>query len=275
VGEVPVVAGFQGGSKDGRVTTLGRGGGDISAVALARALDADRVVFHRDVDGIHSADPKLLASSRRFDRLNYTALVDLAEAGVALAHPQAIEMARAYGIPLEMRGAAVGSGATWICEEPMHTGMPVWSVSVSPPISMLTVDGLPMDLALLARLMALVDRSDLQSDAQLGPGPSGGQRVCLSVLLPEAEAARVRDQFADYLREESGIRTALERSRRRVTLVGKGVGSRRVSRAVEGAALRYGQPMATLWGESHRAFIVPEMHARGWLSSLHQELIQP
>jgi hypothetical protein len=57
--------------------------------------------------------------------------------------------------------------------------------------------------------------------------------------------------------------------------VGKGVGSRRVSRAVDDVALRYGQPMATLWGENHRAFIVPEADARGWLSCLHQELIQP
>ena len=274
-GEVPVVAGFQGATRDGRVTTLGRGGGDISAVTLAWALDADRVVFHRDTDGIHSADPKLLASSRRFDRLQYGELVDLAEAGAPLAHPQAIEIARARQIPLEMRGAAVGSGATWICDDPVPHGLPVWSVSVSPPISMLTIDGLPKDLTLLARLLALVDRSDLPSDAQLGPGPSSGQKVCLSVVLPELEAPRIRDQFADYLREEGGIRTTLERSRRRVTLVGKGVSSRRVSRAVDNAALRFGQPMATFWGEKHRAFIVPEAHARGWLSSLHQELIQP
>lgn len=277
-GEIPVVTGFQGVTADGRITTLGRGGSDITATALARTLSADRVVFFRDVDGVHSTDPKYLSVSYRFDHLDYRALSDLAEAGTPIVHAQAVEIARSNHIPLELRGFAPGSGHTWVTSKPFPSALAVWSISLSPPLSMLTLDGLPHEPGLLARLLTLVERSDLPVDGQITPGSrareAGGQ-ICLDLLLPDAEGPRLRDQICDYLREETRVRPSLERRRRRVTLVGRGVGSRRVSKAVESIGQRLGPPMATYSGSHHRAFVVPEKEGRGWLASLHQELISP
>jgi aspartate kinase len=272
-GEVPVVTGFQGVTADGRITTLGRGGSDITAVALAVAHAADRVVLYRDVQGIHSADPKLLAISYRIDHLDYDNMIDLAEAGVPIVHPQALETARAHQILLEVRGIANNSAYTRISSEGCPPPMPVWSISLSHPVSILTLDSLPNDVRMLSRVMELLDRTDLELEGEFQPAETRG--VCLSVQLPDHEGPPLREQMEDYLREENGIRFSLERRRRRVTLVGRGVGSRRVSKAVEQVAARLGPPMATFWGEHHRAFVVPEREGRGWLASLHQELIQP
>jgi aspartate kinase len=277
-GEIPVVTGFQGVTRDGSTTTLGRGSSDVTALALAVGLGSDRAVFYRDVDGVHSADPNLLAVSYRFDQLDYAAMTDLAEAGVPIVHAQAIEIARAHEIPIELRGFAPGSGRTVISAEPLLLNMPVWSISLSPPLSMLTLDGLPLVPGFLARLLAMVERSDLSIEAQLTPGSmarTGNDRVCLDLLLPDNEGPRLRDQMNDYLREEQSLQTSLERRRRRVTLVGRGVGSRRVSKAVESVGQRLGPPMATFWGANHRAFVVPEREGQSWLASLHQELITP
>lgn len=271
-GEIPVVSGFQGSTRDGQVTTLGRGGSDITAIALGVAHDAERIVFYRDVDGIHSTDPKLLAATRRLDRLDYDAMMDLAEAGVPILHPQALETARAHGLTLEVRGLGDRDGRTLISGDPSPCALPVWSVSLSHPMSMFTVDAMPRDVHMLARLVALLDRTDLRLEGDLQPAESRG--VCFSLLLPEIEASTVRAQVEDFLREEAGLRFSLERRRQRVTLVGKGVKSRRVSRAIEGIAARLGPPLATYWGEHHRAFVVPEGEGRSWLSSLHQDLIR-
>ena len=96
----------------------------------------------------------------------------------------------------------------------------------------------------------------------------------MTVQAPDDDGESLRDQLVDFLREEHGVEMALERSRRRVTLVGKGVASRRVSKAVETIGEQLGPPLATFRGNHHRAFVVPESEGRSWLSGLHQSLIK-
>lgn len=272
-GEIPVVTGFQGATADGRVTTLGRGGSDISAVALGVAHGADRVTFFRDVEGIHTADPKLLAVSYPVDRLSYDCMLDLAAAGAPILHPQALETARAHRIPLEVRGLSHASDVTAITDDHTPRLPPVWTIFLSHPVSILTLEGLSPDVAILSRLIALLDRTDLRLDGEFQPAETKG--LCLCLQLPDTEGPTLRDQVEDFLREERLVHISLERRRRRVTVVGRGVGSRRVSKAVEKVAARLGPPMATFWGDHHRAFVVPDREGRSWLASLHQELIQP
>ena len=271
-GEIPVVTGFQGGTVDGEITTLGRGGTDITAVALGVTLDADRVVFYRDVDGIHTADPKLLSASRRHDHLDYEAMIDLSEAGAPILHPQAIETARAHRIELEVRAIVGDQGFTSIGPEAMRDPAPVWTVSLSHPVSVLTMEGLPQDMSMLARLHTVLERTDLPLE---GCYQASQASLSLSLLAPDLDGPPLQAQLEDFLREETGLRYSLERRRRRVTLVGKGASGRRVSKAVEQVGARLGPPLATFWGDHHRAFVVPENEGRSWLASLHQELILP
>ena len=93
-GVVPIVAGFQGVSDAGDITTLGRGGSDTSAVALAAALDADECEICTDVDGVYTADPRLVESSRRLDQITFEEMLELASLGSKVLHPRSVEFAQ-------------------------------------------------------------------------------------------------------------------------------------------------------------------------------------
>jgi len=271
--EVPVIAGFQGRTRDGRITTLGRGGTDITAAALGAHFQADRIVYYRDADGFYSIDPKLLPwRGEKIDRLDYEQMMDLAEAGVPILHPQALEIARARGIELEIRSFREGGSGTLVAEGPFPTPHPVWSVSLSPSICLLTLEGLSPDIRVLARLTALLDRTDLPIDAALNKTHQG---LRLTIQAPDRDGETLKKQLDDFLREESQVTTILQRHRRRVTMVGNGVAGRKATTAVEQAGSRFGPPSFTFQGARHRAFVVDESEGTAWLTSLYQSLLRP
>jgi aspartate kinase len=99
-GEVPVVPGFQGLGPDQRVTTLGRGGSDVSAVALAAALGADRCDIHTDVDGVYTTDPRIVAKARKLDKITYEEMLEMASVGAKVLQTRAVELAMKHGVRL-------------------------------------------------------------------------------------------------------------------------------------------------------------------------------
>ena len=111
-GRIVVVAGFQGGDGNGDITTLGRGGSDTTAVALAAALHADRCQIFTDVDGIYDRDPRLYPDATRFGRIGYEKMMELIENGAQVLHDRSVEFAREYGISLEVLSAFTGEPGT-------------------------------------------------------------------------------------------------------------------------------------------------------------------
>ena len=104
-GKIVVVAGFQGVDDEGDVTTLGRGGSDTTAVALAAYLKADRCQIFTDVDGVYDRDPRLYSDARRFDRIGYEKMLGLIENGAQVLHDRSVELARERGIEIEVLSA--------------------------------------------------------------------------------------------------------------------------------------------------------------------------
>ena len=111
-GKVVVVAGFQGIDPEGDVTTLGRGGSDTTAVALAAWLKADKCQIFTDVDGVYDRDPRLFADAVRFERIGYDAMMGLIENGAQVLHDRSVEFAREYKIPVEVLSAFTGNSGT-------------------------------------------------------------------------------------------------------------------------------------------------------------------
>ena len=99
---VPVVAGFQGVNTDGDITTLGRGGSDTSAVALAAALQADECEICTDVDGVYTADPRIISNARRLGQITFEEMLELASLGSKVLHPRSVEFAGRYKVPLRV-----------------------------------------------------------------------------------------------------------------------------------------------------------------------------
>ncbi len=111
-GNVVVVAGFQGIGKNGDITTLGRGGSDTTAVALAAYLKADRCQIFTDVDGVYDRDPRLYPDAIRFGRISYEKMLRLIENGAQVLHDRSVELAREYGLPVEVLSAFSGAPGT-------------------------------------------------------------------------------------------------------------------------------------------------------------------
>lgn len=117
LGRVPVVAGFQGVAADGRVTTLGRGGSDTTAVALAHALAADVCEIYTDVEGVYTANPSLVARARKIPVISYDEMLELAASGAQVLALRSVEYARKYGIPIHVRSSFSHTDGTWVREE--------------------------------------------------------------------------------------------------------------------------------------------------------------
>lgn len=111
-GRIVVVTGFQGVDSEGDITTLGRGGSDTTAVALAGWLKADRCQIFTDVDGIYDRDPRLFADATRFGRIGYGKMLELIENGAQVLHDRSVETAREFGIPVEVLSAFTGQPGT-------------------------------------------------------------------------------------------------------------------------------------------------------------------
>ncbi|MDR3035604.1 MAG: aspartate kinase [Kitasatospora sp.] len=114
-GAIPIVAGFQGVSQDSKdITTLGRGGSDTTAVALAAALGADSCEIYTDVDGVFTADPRIVREARRIPRISYEEMLEMAACGAKILHLRCVEYARRYSIPIHVRSSFGNRDGTWV-----------------------------------------------------------------------------------------------------------------------------------------------------------------
>ena len=104
-GKIIVVAGFQGVTEDGEITTLGRGGSDTSAVAIAAALNAERCDIYTDVEGVYTTDPRVVPKATRLDEISYEEMLELAHAGANVLHPRSVETAKQFNVPMRVRSS--------------------------------------------------------------------------------------------------------------------------------------------------------------------------
>jgi aspartate kinase len=118
-GAIPIVAGFQGVSAHGKdITTLGRGGSDTTAVALAAALKADVCEIYTDVDGIFTADPRIVPTARRIPAIRYEEMLEMAASGAKVLQLRCVEYARRYAVPIHVRSSFSNRSGTWVSDEP-------------------------------------------------------------------------------------------------------------------------------------------------------------
>jgi aspartate kinase len=116
-GTIIVVAGFQGIDANNNITTLGRGGSDTSAVALAAALKADVCDIYTDVDGVYTTDPNICSNARRLDRITYDEMLEMARAGAKVLQPRSVELAKKYNVPLYVKSTFTDEGGTLVTKE--------------------------------------------------------------------------------------------------------------------------------------------------------------
>lgn len=142
-GKIVVAAGFQGIDNDLNITTLGRGGSDTTAVALAAVLKADACEIYTDVDGVYTTDPRLLPEARRVEVISYDEMLELASLGASVMHNRSIEFAKKFGVPIHVRSSFSDNEGTMIVGEQESATAPVSGAAMTPDEARVTVLGVP------------------------------------------------------------------------------------------------------------------------------------
>jgi aspartate kinase len=164
-GKVVIVAGFQGVSIDGEITTLGRGGSDTTAVALAAALKANKCDIYTDVTGVFTTDPRVVKSARKLQAVSYDEMLELANLGAGVLHPRAVEYAKNYQVLLEVRSSLEQEQGTIIEEEvKMEQNLVVRGVAFESEITRVSVLGLPNSLTNLSTIFMTLAENRINVD---------------------------------------------------------------------------------------------------------------
>lgn len=202
-GEVVVVAGFQGISPDGHITTLGRGGSDTTAVALAAALQADRCEIFTDVTGVFTADPRLAPQARKLKEISFEEMLELANLGAGVLHPRSVECAMTHGVPLVVRSSFVDEEGTWVKEAAqMEEVWNVRGVAHDLQVARIKVLGLPNSSKTLTTLFSRLADAHINVDMIVTSEHSQERiDVAFSVHEDEWESAKeVIEVLKDELR---------------------------------------------------------------------------
>ena len=197
-GDIAIVAGFQGFNKDSKdITTLGRGGSDTTAVALAAALKADLCEIYSDVDGVYTADPRIIPAAHKLNAIDIESMLELAAAGAKILHIRAVEYARRHGVDLRVRstfstdpGTIVYSSNGENMEEPIVSG-----VATDKGQAKITIIGIPDEPGKAAEVFRVVAEADSNIDMIVQNNPTGvdvTDRVAdISFTLPLGDLGRV------------------------------------------------------------------------------------
>jgi aspartate kinase len=190
-GKVAVVAGFQGVTEDLEVTTLGRGGSDTTAVALAAALRADTCEIYTDVDGIYTADPRVVKTARKLSHIRYDEMLELAAVGARVMHPRAVEIGELYDVPIHVRSSFNNRVGTMIVAQvPMEERQRVRGIAQESNVAKITVLGVRDRPGVAATIFEPLGAAGISVDVIVqNVGHSGRTDLTFSVAESDLKAA--------------------------------------------------------------------------------------
>ncbi|MEN8701229.1 aspartate kinase [Bacillus infantis] len=222
-GRIVVVAGFQGVTEDGSISTLGRGGSDTTAVALAAALKADKCDIYTDVTGVYTTDPRYVKGARKLQSVSYDEMLELANLGAGVLHPRAVEFAKNYEVPLEVRSSIERERGTIIEEEPtMEENLVVRGVAFENAITKVAILGLEDSLKGLSTVFTTLAAHHINVDIII-QSVAEGQTGSLSFSIKNddlEETLKVLENNRDTLKYD---RIESESGLAKVSIVGSGM----------------------------------------------------
>jgi aspartate kinase len=222
-GTVAVVAGFQGVAPEGSITTLGRGGSDTSAVALAAALGADACEIYTDVDGVFTSDPRVVPRARMLDRISYDEMLELASLGAKVLQIRSVELAKRYHVPVHVRSSFNDGEGTWVVEEdPSMEAVSVAGVAADQNEAKVTVRGVPDRPGLAARLFGPVAGAGIVVDMIIQNASADGT-TDMTFTVPQGDYDRALELLRP-IAQEIGAREVLgDLNVAKVSIVGVGM----------------------------------------------------
>jgi aspartate kinase len=224
-GKVAIVAGFQGVSSELEPTTLGRGGSDTTAVALAAALEADACEIYTDVEGVFTADPRVVPSARKLHLLAYEEMLELAASGAKVLALRSVEYARNHGLPLHIRSSFADNEGTWIGKEAEQMDQAIVSgIAHDASQAKVTILGVPDQPGVAARIFRPLADEGANID-MIVQNVSAEDRTDVSFTLPKEDLGRVEPALEQIARDVGGSGVTLDADVAKISLVGAGMKS--------------------------------------------------
>ncbi|PWI58065.1 aspartate kinase [Sulfoacidibacillus thermotolerans] len=268
---VPVIAGFQG-IHEGEITTLGRGGSDTTAVAVAAALQAQQCEIYTDVEGVYTADPRIVPKARKLSMISYEEMLELATLGSQVLHPRAVETAKQHGVQLVVRSSFTQTEGTVIRDMETMEGMRiVTGVATEKEVARIAVLGIPTMKQHLSEMFTALAKEQVNVDVIVQSVVKTGE-VDVSFTVSEADVERAI-QICEQLQPLLGYREVLqELGLSKVSIVGAGMITNPGVAAQMFAALEAAQADVKMVSTSEIkvSCIIPKSHLHAAVNQVHQ-----
>lgn len=220
---IVIVTGFQGVDRNQNITTLGRGGSDTSAVALAAALEADLCQIYTDVDGVYTADPRHVKGARKLDEVTYNEMLELATLGAQVLHNRSVELAKKYNVKLEVLSSFTGHPGTKVkgVAKRMEKAA-VSSVAKDKDIARIALVGVPNEVGTSFKVFSLLAQNHINVDIILqGIGHEEGKDICFTVA--EGDLKKAAELLESHKAELRFARLETNADIAKVSVVGSGM----------------------------------------------------
>ncbi len=193
-GQVAVVAGFQGLAPDGRITTLGRGGSDTSAVALAAALGADRCDIYTDVDGVYTTDPRIAPHARKLDRITFEEMLEMASLGAKVLQTRSVAMAMRHNVNLQVRSSFTDAPGTFVVDEDSIVEQEkISGIAYSPDEAKITIQGLPDKPGIAAEIFGRLADNHVNVDMIVQSASTDTKKTDITFSIGRADLQKAVD----------------------------------------------------------------------------------
>ena len=221
---IVIVAGFQGLNRYEDVTTLGRGGSDTSAVAIAAAMHADLCQIFTDVEGVYTADPRKVANAKKLQTISYDEMLELATLGAQVLNNRSVEMAKKYNIELEVLSSLTNAPGTIVKEAAKMEKMLISGVAKDTNVARISVVGVPDNPGLAFKMFSKLSKSNINVDIILQSiGRDGTKDISFTVAKDNAKEAA--EAMEDYVANVGGKSVLVDEKVAKISIVGAGMES--------------------------------------------------
>jgi aspartate kinase len=282
-GRIVIVAGFQGVDEHYNITTLGRGGSDTTAVALAAVLGASACEIYTDVDGVYTTDPRIEPEAGKIDRISYDEMLELASLGAGVMHSRSIEFAKKYGVPIHVRSSFADAPGTWIVgeEDARRLGVAVTGAALAKDEARITILGVPDRPGVVHSLFHTIARANIVVDMivqnvaiegmtevsftvakgdlaeTLWAAEAAARQIGARGVTHDAEVAKV-SVIGLGMRTHTGVATAMFKA-----IASVGINIQMITTSeIKISVLVDRQSAVSALRAVHRAFLLDEVHAR-------------
>lgn len=223
-GNIIVVAGFQGVTPDGEITTLGRGGSDTSAVAIAAALKADRCDIYTDVEGVYATDPRIVPNIKKADVISYEEMLELARVGANVLHPRSVETAKQFNVPMRVRSSFKldNLGTLIIGVDNMEIYKPVAGVAADTSQSRILISNLPDIPGTAANLFGALAKHEISVDMIIQSLASNGTNS-IAFTIDSGDIDESLEILKDYTKDFENCEILIDNDIAKVSIVGAGM----------------------------------------------------